>query len=97
MLCFFVGILGSIYGIGGGSIVAPFLVAIFKLPVYTVAGAVLMGTFMTSVTGVLAFHLLAGFYPQLQVAPDWSLGIEKALTETGVIETALNGSGTIEG
>ena len=74
-LCFFVGIAGGIYGIGGGSIVAPFFVAIVGLPVYTVAGAALMGTFITSVAGVIFYQFLAQFYPDISVAPDWSLGI----------------------
>jgi uncharacterized membrane protein YfcA len=74
-LCFFVGIAGGIYGIGGGSIVAPFFVAIVGLPVYIVAGAALMGTFITSVVGVIFYQFLARFYPHISVAPDWSLGI----------------------
>ena len=74
-LCALVGIVGGIYGIGGGAIVAPFLVAILKLPVYAVAGAALMGTFVTSVAAVLFYHLLAQFAPHLPVAPDWPLGI----------------------
>ncbi|MFH1981683.1 MAG: sulfite exporter TauE/SafE family protein [Pseudomonadota bacterium] len=73
-LCFLVGIAGGIYGIGGGSIVAPFFVAIIGLPVYTVAGAALMGTFVTSVAGVVFFHLLALAYPAQSIAPDWWLG-----------------------
>jgi uncharacterized protein len=47
-----VGVIGGIYSIGGGSIIAPFLVTVFGLPVYTVAGATLLGTFVTSVAGV---------------------------------------------
>jgi uncharacterized protein len=74
-ICFLVGIAGGIYGIGGGSIVAPFFIAIIGLPVYTVAGAALMGTFVTSVAGVFFYHLLARFYIDLSVAPDWHLGI----------------------
>ena len=74
LLCFLVGIAGGIYGIGGGSIVAPFFVAIVGLPVYTVAGAALMGTFITSVAGVIFYQLLAHLYPDLSVAPDWLLG-----------------------
>jgi uncharacterized membrane protein YfcA len=70
-----VGIVGGIYGIGGGSIIAPFFVTFFKLPVYTVAGAALMGTFVTSVAGVAFFHLIAPFYPNVSVAPDWLLGV----------------------
>ncbi|MBW1842626.1 MAG: sulfite exporter TauE/SafE family protein, partial [Deltaproteobacteria bacterium] len=74
-LCFLVGIAGGIYGIGGGSIVAPFFVAIIGLPVYVVAGAALMGTFITSIAGVTFYHILAVFYPNVSVAPDWRLGV----------------------
>lgn len=74
-LCLVVGIVGGIYGIGGGSIIAPFFVAFFHLPVYTVAGAALMGTFVTSVGGVVVFKVMAPFYPDMVVAPDLTLGI----------------------
>jgi uncharacterized membrane protein YfcA len=74
-LSFIVGIVGGIYGIGGGSIIAPFFVTFFGLPVYTVAGAALMGTFVTSVAGVAFYQAIAPFYPNLSVAPDWLLGI----------------------
>ena len=75
ILSLIVGVVGGIYGIGGGSIIAPFFVAFFKLPVYTVAGAALMGTFVTSVAGVAFYQLMAPFYPNMSVAPDWLLGI----------------------
>jgi len=75
ILCFIVGIVGGTYGIGGGAIIAPFLVTFFGLPVYTVAGAALMGTFVTSVAGVAFYTALAPFYPQVSVAPDWLLGL----------------------
>jgi hypothetical protein len=74
-LSFIVGIVGGTYGIGGGAIVAPFFVAVFGLPVYTVAGAALMGTFITSVAGVAFYMLIAPWYPQQAVSPDWLLGI----------------------
>jgi hypothetical protein len=73
-ICLLVGIAGGIYGIGGGSIVAPFFVAIIGLPVYAVAGAALMGTFVTSVAGVVFYQILAQFHPHLSVVPDWRLG-----------------------
>ncbi len=75
LLSFLVGIVGGIYGIGGGAIVAPFFVAFFRLPVYTVAGPALMGTFITSVSGVLFYIFLAQYYPGTAVSPDWLLGI----------------------
>lgn len=74
-LSFIVGIVGGIYGIGGGSIIAPFFVTFFGLPVYTVAGAALMGTFVTSIAGVAFYQVIAPFYPNVAVAPDWFLGI----------------------
>lgn len=73
-LCFIVGIAGGIYGVGGGSIIAPFFVTFFHLPVYIVAGAALMGTFVTSVAGVGVYQVLALYYPGHSVAPDWLLG-----------------------
>ena len=70
-----VGIVGGTYGIGGGAIIAPIYVAYFGLPVYTVAGAALMGTLVTSIAGVGFYQMLAPFHPHLQVAPDWALGL----------------------
>ena len=69
-----VGIVGGAYGIGGGAIMAPIYVAFFRLPVYTVAGAALMGTFITSIAAVIFFQILAPFYPNIPIAPDWMLG-----------------------
>mgnify|MGYP002150942608 CR=1 FL=1 len=39
------------------------------------AGAALMGTFITSVAGVAFYQAIAPFYPAMSVAPDWTLGI----------------------
>ncbi|MBU4260262.1 MAG: sulfite exporter TauE/SafE family protein [Proteobacteria bacterium] len=73
-LSFIVGIIGGVYGIGGGAIIAPFFVSFFGLPVYTVAGAALMGTFVTSVAGVAFYQMIAPFHPGMAIAPDWLLG-----------------------
>jgi len=73
-LAFAVGIIGGAYGIGGGAIIAPFCVAFFQLPVYTIAGATLTGTLITSVAGALFFSVLPatrGVSPM----PDWPLGV----------------------
>ena len=47
-----VGIIGGAYGVGGGAIIAPFLVSFFGLPVHTIAGATLCGTWLTSAVAV---------------------------------------------
>ncbi|MBW1740416.1 MAG: sulfite exporter TauE/SafE family protein [Deltaproteobacteria bacterium] len=76
MLTFAVGIIGGAYGIGGGAIIAPFLIAIFDLPVYTIAGAALLGTLLTSIAGVVFYTIIAPMYAHtgLAIAPDWMLG-----------------------
>jgi uncharacterized protein len=73
ILAFIVGIIGGTYGIGGGAIIAPFCVAVFHLPVYTVAGAALMGTFLTSVLGV-TFYSIMPAKAGMVTSPDWLLG-----------------------
>lgn len=77
MLSLAVGMIGGIYGIGGGAIIAPFVVTFFGLPIHTIAGATLMGTCVTSVGGVIYYSVLASIAPQagLAVAPDWRLGL----------------------
>jgi uncharacterized membrane protein YfcA len=71
-----VGVVGGIYGIGGGAIIAPFIVTFFRLPIYTIAGATLMGTFVSSVAGVIFYLVIAGLYSEsgMAIAPNWSLG-----------------------
>ena len=73
LLSFLVGIVGGTYGIGGGAIIAPFCVAVFGLPIYTVAGAALMGTFLTSIAGVVFYSLIPA-EAGLSTHPDWLLG-----------------------
>jgi hypothetical protein len=70
-----VGIIGGAYGVGGGAIIAPFLVSLFNLPVHTIAGATLSGTCLTSLVGVTFFTLAQPLFHLPQLAPDWPLGI----------------------
>ena len=73
-LCLAIGIVGGVYGIGGGAILAPILITVFALPVYTIAGPSLMGTFVTSLASVIFYQSIAPYYPELNVAPNWMLG-----------------------
>ena len=68
-----VGCVGGIYGIGGGSILAPVLVGSGRRPA-EVAPAALASTFVTSVAGVITFTILA-VHQSGHVAPDWPTGI----------------------
>jgi uncharacterized membrane protein YfcA len=75
LLSLVVGVIGGIYGIGGGAFIAPLLISFFGMPVYIAAGAALLGTFLTSAAAVVFYQLLAPWYPHLAVAPDWTLGL----------------------
>jgi uncharacterized protein len=68
-----VGCVGGIYGIGGGSILAPILIGSGRRPA-EVAPAALISTFATSVAGVITFTILA-VHTHGPVAPNWPTGI----------------------
>jgi uncharacterized protein len=73
LLAVVVGCVGGIYGIGGGSILAPILIGTGR-PAKDVAPAALASTFVTSVAGVVTFTILAA-RQHGAVAPDWPTGI----------------------
>ncbi|MFE0677885.1 TSUP family transporter [Streptomyces sp. NPDC058867] len=68
-----VGVVGGIYGIGGGSILGPVLVG-RGMSVARVAPAALASTFATSVVGAATFALLS-LAGSGNIAPDWHLGL----------------------
>jgi uncharacterized membrane protein YfcA len=68
-----VGCVGGIYGIGGGSILAPILIGAGRRPV-EVAPATLASTFVTSVAGAVTFTILS-LHHHGPAAPDWPTGI----------------------
>lgn len=70
-----VGVVGGIYGIGGGAIISPFLVSLMGLPVHTVAGATLFGTCLTSIAGVGFYLLIAPWFPDMSISPDWRMAL----------------------
>lgn len=71
-LALIVGTVGGIYGIGGGSLLAPILLAA-GYSAYEVAPATITATFLTSVVGVLAYQVLQLAHGGA-IAPDWILG-----------------------
>ncbi|HMK36114.1 MAG TPA: sulfite exporter TauE/SafE family protein [Desulfomonilaceae bacterium] len=77
LLSLIVGLIGGVYGIGGGAIIAPFIVSFFGLPIHTIAGATLMGTCVTSIGGVIFYEFFGPLVaqPGQAVRPDWLLGL----------------------
>ena len=73
VMALLVGIVGGIYGIGGGSIIGPVLVGT-GMAVSSVAPAALATTFVTSVVGAAAYGVLA-LTADGSIAPHWSVGV----------------------
>lgn len=73
-LALIVGVVGGIYGIGGGSILGPVLTG-RGIPVTKVAPAALASTFLASVTGAVTYALLAMVHHGDSIAPNWPLGL----------------------
>ncbi|ULR53993.1 TSUP family transporter [Streptomyces deccanensis] len=73
VLALAVGVIGGMYGIGGGSLLGPVLAA-RGLPVARVAPAALAATFATSLVGAAAYALLS-LASSGDIAPNWWLGL----------------------
>jgi len=67
------GVVGGLYGIGGGSLLAPILL-LAGYSAYEVAPATLTATLLTSIAGVITYQLLQITHGG-SVAPDWALGL----------------------
>ncbi|MDO8208829.1 sulfite exporter TauE/SafE family protein [Conexibacter sp. CPCC 206217] len=67
-----VGTVGGIYGVGGGSLLAPLLLAI-GFTAYEVAPATLAATFLTSIAGIATYVVLQQTGTGA-IGPDWALG-----------------------
>ena len=68
-----VGVVGGIYGIGGGSILAPILVG-SGMALIIVAPAALASTFATSLVGAATYAVLA-INTTGSIAPKWGVGL----------------------
>jgi uncharacterized membrane protein YfcA len=68
-----IGCVGGIYGIGGGAILAPIMIASGRPPAQ-VAPATLASTFVTSLAGVATFLVLSAHH-RGSIAPAWGVGI----------------------
>ena len=73
VLALLTGFIGGIYGIGGGSLLAPVLVG-FGFAVVEVAPAALACTFITSCVGALTY-LLLDLSGRPSTGPHWTIGL----------------------
>ncbi len=75
VISLFTGLIAGAYGIGGGAIIAPLLVSWFGIPVHGVAGAALTASLASSIAAVAGYNIIAPWYPDISIAPDWTLGL----------------------
>ena len=73
VLSFLVGVISSLFGIGGGIIHVPFLIVILGIPVHTATATSHFVLAITSLTGTLAF--LRHGQVRLPVAGSMGLGV----------------------
>jgi hypothetical protein len=75
MIAAAVGCVGGMYGIGGGSILAPIIIGSGR-PASEVAPATLASTFVTSIAGVVTIAVLSlHHHDHGSIAPDWGVGL----------------------
>lgn len=72
---FFVSVIGTMLGISGAFIIVPVCVLLLGLPIYIVAGAILLYTFITSIAGLLNYMYFLPLIGRQAVTPDWVLGL----------------------
>jgi uncharacterized protein len=89
-IAFGVGVIGGVYGIGGGSFLAPILL-IGGYSAYQVAPAALVSTFAASFVGVISFAILGlTSNSGASIAPDWGVGVAAGMG--GIVGAYLGAS-----
>lgn len=71
---FLIAVVGTAYGIGGGSLMVPLLLTFYGLPMHAIAGATLTASFLTSGLA-LALYSVLPVPLGIAVRPDWWLGL----------------------
>ncbi|MFR9773387.1 TSUP family transporter [Nocardia sp. SC052] len=73
-LALVVGVVGGIYGIGGGSLLSPILAG-RGVPLAELAPAALTSTLITSIAGAATYAGIAVATGGTDIAPDWIIGL----------------------
>ncbi len=75
-----VGVVASTLGVGGGFLMTPLLVTLFKLPMYVIVAATIPFVMLQSIVGLVSYMLvlpaLTGHFEQ----PEWAFGFFTAST-----------------
>lgn len=77
MVCigFFVGVIASALGVGGGFMLVPILVTLFGLPMYVLVAATIPFVIVLSVAGLLSYAVTMPLLTGVSTQPDWGFGL----------------------
>lgn len=70
-----VGIVGATLGIGGGFLLVPILVVVYRLPMYVVVAASIPYVIVLSLTGLLAYLVTLPTITGITTPIDWAFGL----------------------
>lgn len=72
---FFVGVVASALGVGGGFLLVPIMVSGFGLPMYVLVAATIPFVITLSITGLLAYTITLPLLTGISTQPDWVFGL----------------------
>jgi hypothetical protein len=69
-----VGVIASALGVGGGFLLVPILVALFRLPMYVLVAATIPFVIVLSAVGLLTYAVIVPALTTVAIQPEWSWG-----------------------
>jgi uncharacterized protein len=69
-----VGIVASTFGVGGGFLMTPLLVTLFKLPMYVIVAATIPFVMLQSIVGLFSYMVVVPALTGHYDAPEWAFG-----------------------
>jgi hypothetical protein len=80
LIGFGVGIVASTFGVGGGFLLVPILVTLYKLPMYVLVAATIPFVMVLSTVGLFAYSVTVPYLTGIYAAPEWAWGFFVAVT-----------------
>jgi uncharacterized protein len=75
LLGFGVGVVASTFGVGGGFLMTPLLVTLFKLPMYVIVAATIPFVMVQSIVGLFSYMVVVPALTGRYDAPEWAFGL----------------------
>ncbi len=69
-----VGLVASTFGVGGGFLMTPLLVTLFKLPMYVIVAATIPFVMLQSIVGLFSYMVVVPAFTGHYEPPEWAFG-----------------------